>query len=250
MAKKLLLFDLDGTLVKTTEAFYQTYVRRLAARWQATPTASFIASLLEATEEVRRRKEGSMVPVGDAILQALARREGVPLEEVETFFLQFYREVYADLAPFVEPIPGVAEAVARFHEEGIPMAVASDPVFPREQLALRLKWGGLDPSAFRLITGADNSYALKPHPRYYRDACLQAGFFPEETLYIGNDPARDGLAAAAGIKTFIVVGEDHPIAGRGPLLPEEEEASLHLPMGSWKEAVAWIRHELKLTPRS
>ncbi|MDI3269559.1 MAG: HAD hydrolase-like protein [Bacillota bacterium] len=246
MAKKFLLFDLDGTLVKTTAGFYQTYFQLIARAWTATPAASFLASLLAATEEVRRQGEHRR-PVGEVILADLARRENLSLSQVEAFFREFYGQAYETLAPFVEPIPGLPEAVAAFHREGIPMGVASDPVFPQEQLALRLAWGGLDPSLFRLITGADNSYALKPHARYYEDACRQAGFSPEETLYVGNDPARDGLALRAGLQTFIVVGEDHPIAGRGPLLPEEEETSLQVPTGSWREAVAWVRQGLALT---
>ena len=58
--------------------------------------------------------------------------------------------------------------------------------------------------------------AAKPAPSLFRSACAALGVPPERTLMVGDDPATDGEAGAAGLQVFVLppAGPD-AAAGRG-----------------------------------
>lgn len=66
----------------------------------------------------------------------------------------------------------------------------------------------------------------KPDPRLFRTACATLGVPPEETLMVGDHPAKDGGAAAAGLRAYVFPAGASPGGERGL------DAVLHLLEGS------------------
>jgi FMN phosphatase YigB (HAD superfamily)/glycosyltransferase involved in cell wall biosynthesis len=146
---------------------------------------------------------------------------GVPFPEVDLRVL--WREVLslgpdADLGPLVEeieaawhpsrPMPGAAETVRRLSRSGISLGLLSNAqcntlgqlggiadLFAPELTILSYQHGIAKPSAGLFAMMADR--------------LAGRGIAPEETLFIGNDPAQDiAPAAAHGFKTALFTG--HP----------------------------------------
>ena len=47
----------------------------------------------------------------------------------------------------------------------------------------------------------------KPAPELFRTACERLGADPRRTLMVGDNPVRDGGAVAAGLRAFVLAGE-------------------------------------------
>lgn len=55
----------------------------------------------------------------------------------------------------------------------------------------------------------------KPDPRLFRHACGELGVAPEETLMVGDHPTKDGGAAGAGLRSYVLPAGASPGAERG-----------------------------------
>ncbi|MGW8375016.1 HAD-IA family hydrolase [Streptomyces sp. ODS28] len=55
----------------------------------------------------------------------------------------------------------------------------------------------------------------KPDPALFRHACLKLGVEPHETLMVGDHPAKDGGAAGAGLRAYVLPAGAGPGAHRG-----------------------------------
>ncbi|MFE7836978.1 HAD family hydrolase [Streptomyces sp. NPDC057474] len=54
----------------------------------------------------------------------------------------------------------------------------------------------------------------KPDPQLFLKACADLGADPRATLMVGDNPVRDGAAAACGLRTYILPAE-HRTGERG-----------------------------------
>ncbi|MEU9318193.1 HAD-IA family hydrolase [Streptomyces sp. NPDC048295] len=55
----------------------------------------------------------------------------------------------------------------------------------------------------------------KPDPLLFQHACHELGVAPEETLMVGDHPAKDGGAAGAGLRSYVLPGRATPGSCRG-----------------------------------
>ncbi|WP_069992841.1 HAD-IA family hydrolase [Streptomyces qinglanensis] len=55
----------------------------------------------------------------------------------------------------------------------------------------------------------------KPDPALFRTACRELGAGPGETLMVGDHPADDGGAAAAGLRAYVLPAGASPGGFRG-----------------------------------
>ncbi len=97
-----------------------------------------------------------------------------------------------------DTVPVVREAAAR-----MPVGVVSDTIWD-----LRRDFAAVG------LGDAVGAYALsfqlgceKPDPRMFLKACADLGADPRRTLMVGDNPARDGGAAACGLRAFVLPAE-------------------------------------------
>lgn len=175
-AYELLVFDLDGTLIDSTQDLAQSVnATRADAGLSALPTAAVASYVGDGAEMLIRRALGP-----DASDEEVGR--GL------AFFLGYYREHMLDHTVLYE---GVREALAAWRAAGLAMAVLTNKPerFSRDLVAgLGLgEW-------FARVYGGNSFQTKKPDPHGLRLIMRELGFGPARTLMIG-DSSVDVLTA-------------------------------------------------------
>jgi phosphoglycolate phosphatase len=190
---KLLVFDLDGTLVDSAQDLCNSVNAALAHVGEAALTDDVIASYV-----------GNGAPL--LVRRALAQSQGVLIEQVAEalqsaaygFFLDYYREHQLD---FTYAYKGVLEALAALkvlHDTGTPRSMAvltNKPVRPARSICAGL---GLA-DYFVQIYGGDSFKTKKPDPEGLRALMNELGVRPEETVMVGDSTVDVQLARNAGV---------------------------------------------------
>ena len=107
---------------------------------------------------------------------------------------------YPDTAVTLEALAGA----------GIPVGVVSDIAWDIRRHAAR---EGLDHLVGAWAISGEIGVE-KPDPSIFRRACDELGIDPRRTLMVGDNPGRDGGAAALGCRCLILAGE-HRTGERG-----------------------------------
>ena len=183
---RVVLFDLDGTLVDT-----------------APDLAESLAALCRSLNQPMPDFEGwsRRVPEGaKAMIEyALGPQPKEQLERHLEFFLAHYRQhcfVHSQI------FPGVQEMLKGLRALGLSLAVVTN-----KQLGLAesvLSQSGLSPY-FECVIGGDSTPAPKPAPQPVLMACELLGQSVENALLVGDDE-RDCLAASRAGTRFLFAG--------------------------------------------
>jgi len=191
---KLLVFDLDGTLIDSAQDLCNSVNAALADSGFNTLPDPAIASFV-----------GNGAPM--LMRRSLAMSGGVPPEQVDDdvlkvayeFFLKYYREHKLD---FTYAYDGVLEALAALKElhdapGGTPriMAVLTNkPVRPARGICEGLGMADY----FLHIYGGDSFPVKKPDPLGLRTLMEETGASPDETVMIGDSQVDVETARNAG----------------------------------------------------
>ena len=184
--KKLILFDLDGTLLDTLEDLGAAVNQALAARGLPTHTA----------DEYRR-----MVGHGIRSLVAQALPENPDAALVEAALADFKSGYSAHIDERTRPYPGIPELLAELHANGIRLAVASNKFQAGAERLIRRFFPGIP---FVAILGDRPGSPLKPSPEIVREVLEKAGCGPQEALLVGDSPTDIRTAANGGIDALAV----------------------------------------------
>ena len=191
---KLLVFDLDGTLIDSAQDLCNS-VNATLAEFGYSPLADpAIAGFV-----------GNGAPM--LMRRSLSLAGKVPLESIDEeqfakayqFFLQYYREHKLD---FTYAYEGVLDALKALHElhdaPGTPpriMAVLTNkPVRPARGICEGLGLAGY----FLHIYGGDSFPVKKPDPLGLRSLMEETGVRPDETVMIGDSQVDVQTARNAG----------------------------------------------------
>jgi FMN phosphatase YigB (HAD superfamily) len=136
--------------------------------------------------------------------RAFARATGIDPARAEGVLADAMNEVFPRLERHFAPIEGASEFLA-WARERYTLVLATNPVWREELVRLRLKWAGIDPSIFKVITHAGVMHACKPAGDYYRETLERARATPDESLLVGNEYKMDLPATRVGIPVYIVL---------------------------------------------
>lgn len=201
---RLVLWDVDGTLMNSTRAVREARRRALVSVYQI-------------EGEIRRVAGGGMTDP-QLTLETLALHgwtEAAALEHLDVFrdaYLAGLEEARATLAQDLQVLPGVTDTIERLHALGVTQSLLTGNYEP----AARLKVGAagldcrldLEVGAF----GSDNRDRLCLVPvalekaRRLRDASLSA----EDIVVIGDSPRDIACARAGGARAIAVATGPHP----------------------------------------
>ena len=180
--KKLVIFDLDGTLLNT------------------------IADLAAATNQALQyygypthETEAYRFFVGNGINKLFERAlpEGERTEEnvlkIRSQFIPYYDEHNADLS---RPYPGISELLKTLQQQGIMIAVASN----KYQAATRKLIAHYFPEInFVEVLGQREGIPAKPDPSIINEIMTKAGVKQEDILYVGDSNVDMQTAHHAGV---------------------------------------------------
>jgi pyrophosphatase PpaX len=188
---EVLLFDLDGTLVDTTDLILQSFAwafdahlpGRLPSRRDL--VATFGRSLPAALRELAA-EHGAVDP------EALAA-------EMLVTYRDFQRQHHDTL---IQPFPGIGDALAALHAEGHRLGVVTSKMqhFARRGMALFDLERYFDVAVFH-----DDVTRHKPHPEPLLEAARRGGVEPSTAIYIGDSTHDIVAGRAAGMRTAAVL---------------------------------------------
>jgi beta-phosphoglucomutase len=170
------IFDMDGVLVESEPFIAEAAVRMFAEKGVA----------------VRPEDFRPFIGMGeDRFLGGVAESRGVvldlPRDKVRTY------EIYLELIPGrLEPLPGVAEFVARCRGRGLKLAVASSA--DRVKVEGNLRELGLPAGTFDAVVVGEDVVRKKPAPDIFEEAARRLGLDSSACLVI--EDAVSGVAAA------------------------------------------------------
>ena len=199
MERNLVIFDCDGVLVDS-EPFANQVIADLLG------THGLVLSAEEAESHFKGLSDPAMV--------AKIRTEwGVTLPP--DFISRLETAVWALLEVKLQPIPGVAQAVAAVVQSGSALCVASSS--PREWTKGKLTITGLLPHFEDRLYGADQVPRGKPFPDVFLYAASMMGFAPEACVVIEDSVpgVQAGVAAGMRVLAFASTGGTEALQAAG-----------------------------------
>lgn len=183
--KKLIIFDLDGTLINT--------IADLAVCTNYALTACGFPV---------HDKDDYRFFVGNGISKlferALPEGEKTPgnIAKIRELFIPYYNDHSADLT---EPYEGIPEMLRTIQERGIALAVASNKYDVATKQLVRHYFPEIH---FSAIFGNREGVPVKPDPAIAMEILCITGNTPEDTFFVGDSGVDMQTAANAGIASI------------------------------------------------
>ena len=197
MKKKLVLFDLDGTLLDTLDDLSEAI--NYALRLRNLP--------LHSREEYR-----TMVGHGvrNLVLQALPAHWQKDDALVDAALADFKAYYTAHIDLFTHPYPGMQEVVDRLNRKGVFLAIASNKFQEGTEYLVKKFFPGV---SFAAVLGNRPGYPLKPDPEIVGEVLRITGVKPEDAVMVGDSSTDMKTAENGGIQGIAVSWGYRPMQG-------------------------------------
>ena len=188
MKYKLVIFDLDGTLLNT-----------IADLSEAVNYALKLRDLpLHSLEEITKMVGHGVRNLITQALPAELRDDTTMVDAVLTDFTDYY---FAHIDVYTQPYPGIPELVTTLHSHGVLLAIASNKFQTGTEYLIKEFFPGIP---FVAILGNRPGFPLKPDPEIVGEVLRKAGVKKEEAVMVGDSPTDMRTAANGGIKGIAV----------------------------------------------
>lgn len=186
--KKLILWDLDGTLINTIEDLGEAVNHALRERGLP----------LHGMDEYRKMVGHGVRNLVTQALPAAPQANEALIDEVLASFRAYYQ---AHIDVHTRPYTGMPELLTQLQAQGVRMAVASNKFQEGTELLVREFFPDID---FVAVLGNRPGFPLKPSPEIVQDVLARAGVAPEDALMVGDSPTDMRTAANGGIDAIAV----------------------------------------------
>jgi FMN phosphatase YigB (HAD superfamily) len=232
-----ILFDLDGTLLPLDmERFIALYFGEMAAYFDGMIEPKLLVKhILTATaamvDNVEHRTNETV------FMECFSRLIQSDLAVYQARFQKFYDQGFIKTKAATMESQVMKQSVALLKQKGYHLAIATNPIFPRQAIAQRVAWAGFALDDFCYITSYEQNHYCKPQPQFYQEVLAALGKKPAECLMVGNDVEEDLVARDIGIKTFLIT--DYLITRS-----QRENDSDY--QGNYQDFYRFVREECKL----
>lgn len=205
MTKKVILFDLDGTLLPMDAGrFDKLYFELLVKEW-----SKFGYEQKRLLEVIKNGLEKMVANDGSKTNEEVFWDYfvGVYGEAVKDrpYFDAFYRDCYDKLKQTCGYLKEANDVVKYLKSKGYRLALTTNPVFPAIATRKRIKWAGLDINDFEIVTTYEDYHYCKPNSKYFQEVIDKLGVKAEDCIMVGNDMIEDLCAEELGIQMFMVI---------------------------------------------
>lgn len=200
------LFDLDGTLLRArmTE-FIPQYLLGLSEYCaDLVQPKEFSNTLLAIIRDLIQIEGSSAMTNEERVYKQMEKNLAIPESVMRESLTHFKDNGLDELKKLIQPIPLAREIVKDCLKKGIPLVLATNPVFPRFMIQARMQWAGLEEDSFTYITSFENSHYCKPQAGYFQEIADHLNLDPQNCMMVGNDSSHDLAASAIGMKTYLV----------------------------------------------
>ena len=188
MRYKLVLFDLDGTLIDTIEDLGDAVNHALAKRGLP----------LHTTAEYRHKVGHGIRNLVWQSLPENLRGDDALVDECLADFKAWYS---AHIDVHTRPYEGMQDLLQTLYNQGVKLAVASNKFQEGTERLIREFFPGVE---FAAILGNREGYPLKPDPAIVREVLDAAGVKADEAVLVGDSPTDMKTAVNGGIKGIAV----------------------------------------------
>lgn len=186
--KKLILFDLDGTLLNTIEDLSEAVNHTLSLR-----------GLPQHTVAEYRKMVGN--GIRNLIRQAMPPTLKVDDAYVEAFVADFKSYYSAHIDVHTRPYSGMVELLNELHSKGLKLAVASNKFQQGTECLVHEFFPEVD---FVAILGNREGFPLKPSPEVVDEVLSKADVSKEAAVMVGDSLTDMQTAANGGIDAIAV----------------------------------------------
>ena len=210
MKYRLVLFDLDGTLLDTLDDLSEAVNDAMARRGLPGHT---------------RQEYMSMVGHGvrNLVKQALPAEMQEDDSLVDAALADFKAYYTAHIDVHTHPYPGMQEVVPKLHEAGVHLAVVSNKFQEGAEYLVGKMFPGIP---FAAVLGNRPGHPLKPDPEIVGKVLRRTGVLPEEAVLVGDSPTDMKTAANGGIDAIAVSWGYRPMKGFPGLTVAEKAEDL------------------------
>ena len=183
---KLILWDLDGTLIDTIEDLAAAVNYALELRGLPLPSLTEYRGM-----------------VGHGVRNLVKQALGRSAETLTDSALENFKDYYtANIDVHTRPYPGIPELLGDLNAAGVKMAVASNKFQAGTEHLIREFFPDIP---FVSILGNREGYPLKPDPEIVEEVLRSSGLRKEDAVMVG-DSGTDMRTAANGGIAGIAVG--------------------------------------------
>jgi FMN phosphatase YigB (HAD superfamily) len=230
------LFDLDGTLLPMDmETFLKAYFKAVAKSFHdVIEPRALIGHIMDATNYMINNTDPDKTNQ-QAFEEEFQRLVGYDITPLMERFTAFYSTDFKKLRDIASCQPLCKAIIDILQQKGYDVILATNPLFPKMAIEERLRWAGLDPGTFRLITSFEDMHYCKPSIEYYKEIMEIISKEPTNCMMVGNDVEEDMIVHKLGMKTFLI--EDHLISRKGKLPPIDYR-------GSYRDLYEYVKNQL------
>ncbi len=204
---RTLLVDLDGTLLGSRSKLSRKFIYHSIQyfRKQGLSTLKSLIALHKLRVAIEIHQPG--VLNADRAAQALAEFLNIPTEHGRKLAREMAEDVFSNLEDCFFPIPG-AQKFIDWARPKYKLILATNAVWTRDIVELRMRWGGIDPAHFQFIVNNGELCSCKPSVTYYSELVEKLKLNPQECLMIGDSEKKDLPAKEVGIPVFLLTSGD------------------------------------------
>lgn len=195
MKYRLVLFDLDGTLLDTLDDLSEAVNHALTLRGLPQHT---------------RDEYMTMVGHGVRNLVKAALPEGMQADDalIDSALADFKAYYTAHIDVHTHPYPGMQALVTRLHEAGVQLAVTSNKFQEGADYLVGKMFPGIP---FAAVLGNRPGFPLKPDPEIVGEVLRRTGVRPEDAVLVGDSPTDMKTAANGSIAAVAVTWGYRPM---------------------------------------
>ena len=219
LPKRLILWDLDGTLIDTLEDLGAAVNHALELRGLPLHTnaeyrrmvghgvRNLVQQALDASHSAAPPAAGPAMPVTPAsampgpatsVMSGADRASDALVDAALADFKAYYS---AHIDVHTRPYPGMPELLSELQACGVRMAVTSNKFQEGTELLIREFFPDID---FVSILGNRPGFPLKPSPEIVEEVLAKAGIGREDAMLVGDSPTDMRTAANGGIDALAV----------------------------------------------
>ncbi|MDF9823940.1 FMN phosphatase YigB (HAD superfamily) [Breznakia sp. PF5-3] len=205
-----ILFDLDGTLLSMDlEEFIEKYFGLIAKRFKDSEyDEKLLVKAIYAGTSAMQKNNGSKTNA-EVFWNTFEQISNIPMQKIEGDFEDFYHHDFQLIEKTVTVNQDIVEAINILKQKGYRLICATNPLFPKIASESRLRWSGVDTSAFEYVTTFEDFHFCKPNPAYFEEVMEKYNIDKKTCIMVGNDAIEDGAIQKLDVPLYLI--NDHLI---------------------------------------
>ncbi len=191
MKYKLIMFDMDGTLLPMAQdEFVNGYFTLLCKKViNYIEPKAFVDAIWSGVKAMG--KSDGLKTNRDAFWDDFVLKTNLDRNIIEPICDEFYGNDFKKAKAFTGDNNLAVKAIELAHQKSEHVVLATNPLFPLAAQKTRLSFINLNKNDFDYITAYEDQRYIKPDTRYYGELLKKYNVNASECLMIGNDEKED-----------------------------------------------------------